>query len=97
MKITLSELFNLMVQSFPIANWYPDEISEIREMVNASSNLPLAFEDLKEGMWVWDNLRKRYYQIKEAYDFRIYHTSWMDGILPEEYDKDRFYRKQVEE
>lgn len=38
MKITLSELFDLMVQSFPIANWYTEEISEIRELIREKEN-----------------------------------------------------------
>ena len=28
----LEKVFELMIQSFPIAKWYPEEISEIREL-----------------------------------------------------------------
>lgn len=26
---------------------------------------------------------------------KMYHTNWMDGIFPETYEQNRFYRKQV--
>ncbi len=29
----LEKVFELMIQSFPIAKWYPEEISEIRELI----------------------------------------------------------------
>lgn len=31
----LEKVFELMIQSFPIAKWYPEEISEIRELIKA--------------------------------------------------------------
>ena len=35
MKKKKKKVFELMIQSFPIAKWYPEEISEIRELIKA--------------------------------------------------------------
>ena len=65
------------------------------------SNPPLKFEELKEGMWVWDNKRKvklliaycyseddmGYYNLSNPEDYKYVHI---------EFEENRFYRKQVE-
>lgn len=65
-------------------------------------NPPLKFEELKEGMWVWDNKRKvklliaycyseddmGYYNLSNPEDYKYVHI---------EFEENRFYRKQVEE
>lgn len=70
-------------------------------------NPPLKFDDLKEGMWVWDNKFRVYNQIHKLYG-KIMHTKhnvvmfnyinettqWGTSI---EFEENRFYRKQVEE
>lgn len=69
------------------------------------SNPPLKFEELKEGMWVWDNKHKVYNQIYRLYgnfmstkhnavQFKHLNetTQWGDTI---EFEKTRFYRKEV--
>lgn len=74
---------------------YRDELKELK------SNPPLKFDDLKEGMWVWDNIEKEY--IKCDPFAGIYVWYWMDedddGILEHylEFEENRFYLKAVEE
>lgn len=48
-------------------------------------NPPLKLEELKEGMWVWDNVEKEFIKVKFTEAVCI------------EFDPNRFYRKQVEE
>lgn len=66
-------------------------------------NPPLRSEELKEGMWVWDNQQKEYIKINRLkmaiismnnYRYYIYPTCWS---IPIEFEENRFYRKQVEE
>lgn len=70
-------------------------------------NQPLKFEELEEGMWVWDNKHKVYNQIYRLYgnfmstkhnavQFKHLNetTQWGDTI---EFEKKRFYRKEVQE
>lgn len=63
----------------------------------AKNNPPLKFEELKEGMWVWDNKIKQYYQIscvfKDNREMATY--GLMNGFIL--FEENRFYRKQVVE
>ena len=66
------------------------------------SNPPLKFEELKEGMIVWDNKRKvklliaycyseddmGYYNFSNPEDYKYIHI---------EFEENRFYRKEVQE
>ena len=68
-------------------------------------NPPLKFEELKVGMWVWDNKHKVYNCISRIYQnlypnvnaIQFKHlneaTQWGNII---EFEENRFYRKQVE-
>lgn len=65
------------------------------KFVERCYNLPLNFEELKEGMWYWDNKKKRYFKIfaldvpnKVIISFDYWGLGFEEG---------RFYRKQVEE
>lgn len=67
-------------------------------------NEPLKFEELKEGMWVWDNEDKLYVQIDEDFDeengniiLRYYEDSYNSNCERTRFKENRFYRKQVEE
>lgn len=67
------------------------------------SNPSLKFEELKEGMWVWDNQQNEWIKINRLkmviisinnYRYYIYKTNWN---IPIEFEENRFYRKRVEE
>ena len=66
------------------------------------SNPPLKFEELKEGMWVWDNYWEEYFEISEVYS----NTKEIDVLIHQnkinqkryetiKYTPNRFYRKEV--
>ena len=62
------------------------------------SNPPLKFEELKEGMWVWDNKMVLYISISKIIGKTIYAEDFIYGFdCYGRYEKNRFYRKQVKE
>ena len=62
------------------------------------SNPPLKFEELKEGMWVWDNKKVLYIRIAKIIGKTIYAEDFLYGFdCYGRYEKNRFYRKQVKE
>lgn len=60
-------------------------------------NPPLKFEDLKEGMWVWDNKEKEYayiYFIGGEYP----HLNYINGVIYDsKFEENRFYRREVQD
>lgn len=61
-------------------------------------NQPLKFEELKEGMWVWDNKDKAYMKIESVCDkdwVWLYIDSSEREHIDELYEPNRFYRKEV--
>lgn len=68
------------------------------------SNPPLKFEELKEGMWIWDNNWNQYFEICEIYpktkEFDVLiHQNRINKLRyePMKFEENRFYRKQVKE
>ena len=64
------------------------------------SNPPLEWEELKEGMWIWDNKDKAYMKIESVCDkdwVWLYIDSSEREHIDELYEPNRFYRKEVEE
>ena len=64
------------------------------------SNPPLKFEELKEGMWIWDNKDKAYMKIESVCDkdwVWLYIDSSEREHIDELYEPNRFYRKEVQE
>ena len=63
------------------------------------SNPPLKFEELKEGMFVWDNNHHTYIKIdriRESYNKTIYfYAIGWECCENTEYESNRFYRKEV--
>lgn len=70
-----------------------------------NDNKPLKFEELKEGMWVWDNKNKEYIFIFEPLNWKaIKGLRYANQVIyyPTEgyytvFEENRFFRKQVEE
>lgn len=62
-------------------------------------NPPLKFEELKEGMFVWDNKHHMYIKIDriwESYNKTIYfYAIGWECCENTEYEPNRFYRKDV--
>ena len=73
-------------------------------------NPPLKFEELKKGMWVWDNKYEWYFECEPAISTDMaqcvtYNAFWYnvgedeDEFFEEyeEFEENRFYRKQVQD
>lgn len=85
------------------------EIESILSRVSTreNSNPPLKFEDLKPGMWIWDNKKKEYVKCspnKNALGERCVWFWWSDFNPDGEYEEDylifeenRFYLREVKE
>lgn len=58
-------------------------------------NPPLRFEELEEGVWVWDNKEKMFCKIVEVLINKISVNYHYAGVL--EFEENRFYRKEVKE
>lgn len=68
------------------------------EIIRFVTNPPLKFEELKEGMWVWDNLYKfdvRVAKICEKQNYFYVANYDVVGRLVK-FEENRFYRKKVE-
>lgn len=69
-----------------------------------TNNPPLKFEDLKEGMWVWDDKKKWYRKIVILFEpcqehpkgsFKSYADSCETSLDFIEFKENRFYRREV--
>ena len=72
-------------------------LERCEQLEKALDNPPLKFEELKEGMWVWDNHSKKYRRVIEPFRFKGY-EEWIEfEDVDELYDKNRFYRYEVQD
>ena len=83
----------------------------LMELINEHfDNLPLKFEELEVGMWVWDNELRMYFLIKGKFNITVgsykvleiitsnlSNGTWHYNTCHIYYQENRFYRKQVEE
>ena len=73
-------------------------------------NPPLKFEELKEGMWVWDNKYKYYFECNPRISTDMAKCVWYESFWYNtgegydefyedyiEFEENRFYRKEVQE
>lgn len=77
-----------------------DEYKVIEKLINEHfDNPPLSFDDLKEGMWVWDNKRRCYEKVynkqfnRSKKVLHIIDIGWGTVLFRE----NRFYRRQKED
>jgi hypothetical protein len=96
----------------PIVYYYEDG-SDYKKMVDVLQQLinehfdnpPLKFEELKDGMWVWDNKRKYYVKIFDTHEEdRATEIVIIDQEIGYEkvitlgkFEENRFYRHEVKE
>lgn len=74
--------------------WCYDQLKQCIE--EHFSNPPLKFEELKEGMWVWDNKTVLYIRIAKIIGKTIYVEDFLCGFdCYGRYEENRFYRKEV--
>ena len=87
--------------------WDGHEPKDINRLLSIEDNPPLKFEELKEGMWVWDDIDKEYRKVygKGIYlgDEYLMKTGCKVVFISEDeyfnliYEPNRFYRKEVQE
>lgn len=86
------------------------EIDCLLELIHEQfDNPPLKWEELEPDMWVWDNVDKEFIKIIETRIADEYDDYFVEGIKAVRlfnhisywcdyaFEKNRFYRKQVEE
>ena len=107
-----NETFNLIFSSqeevkrwFDRIRWHVKECDKLgRKLQEIESNPPLKFEELKVGMWAWDNKYKVYNCISRIYEnlypnvnaiqFKYLNETTQWGYIIE-FEENRFYRKLV--
>lgn len=94
-------LNQLIDEHFKLVTKYDLALNELVEMEMKLDNPPLEFEELKEGMLVWDNKHHTYIKIDriwESYNKTIYfYAIGWECCENTEYEPNRFYRKEVQE
>lgn len=73
-------------------------------------NPPLKFEELKEGMWIWDDKNKYYFECNPRISTDMTECVWYESFWYKtgegydefyedyvEFEENRFYRKEVQE
>lgn len=92
-----------------IVNLYKNELKTLRCLIEEHfDNPPLSFDDLEVGEAYWDNLRECWFIVTE-YDLTGYYQEkeicwyfdkngacYLENISKNEFDENRYYRKQVE-
>ena len=86
-------------------NWQAAD-EQLHNVIELADNPPLSFEDLKEGMWVWDDEEKWYMKIVflfapcKQYHFKGSFKVWADSCERSldfvVFEENRFYRRQKE-
>lgn len=89
--------------------WDGHEPKDIDRLLSIDDNPPLKFEELEVGKPYWDNLKECWFIVTE-YDPTSYYkykeinwyldkndACYLENIYENEFDENRYYRKQVEE
>lgn len=93
-------LNQLIDEHFKLVTKYDLALNELVEMEMKLDNPPLEFEELKEGMLVYDKNIKSWIEIDKTFeDTKQYVSCFAIGWPYEKrfpYEPNRFYRKEVE-
>lgn len=64
-------------------------------------NPPLKFEEIKKGVWIWDNVSKGWMKVETTREtYTKFIECWTIGwalLKMYEFEPNRFYRKEVQE
>ena len=87
---------------YPECIKFKNELDILSDLIEEHfSNPPLQFEELKEGMFVWDNKHHTYIKIDriwESYNKTIYfYAIGWECCEYTEFEPNRFFRKEVQE
>jgi hypothetical protein len=98
-------LYNQLVELSRVLKSKDEYITELRNYITQierefKDNPPLKFEELKENMVVWDNKRKMFIKIfdtatleENCFSFEVF--GWEVPIYDEQFEENRFYRREV--
>lgn len=76
---------------------YYNVMNLAKELQKELDNPPLKFEDLIEGMWVWDNKHKEYAYLVLACGEYI-HLEYIKNLISDcKFEDNRFYRVEVKQ
>lgn len=108
-----SILTQLINEHFELVKDFMQLVKDFMQLEKSYDNLydkfynlkPLKFEEIHEGMWIWDNKMKEYIKcatginsLNELCVFYWYNCFNLDGELEEDYikfEENRFYRREV--
>lgn len=103
----INEHFELKEKYEKAVKCYKNATSQYSKLeskyVLLKSNPPLKFEDLKEGMWVWDNIANQYIYIKfkdeivDDYKRLGHKRVGYNGEFVTNFEENRFYKYEVED
>lgn len=89
----------LIREHFKLVTKYDLALNELVEMEMKFNNPPLEWEELKEGMLIWDNKRKSWIEIDKTWKgIKQFVVCWVIGWDLQqtfEFEPNRFYRKEV--
>lgn len=68
----------------------------LKKYESLKENPPLKLEELKEGMWVWDNKEKMYGKIAHE-PYQRFGLLTVPGYMWGVFEENRFYRREVNE
>lgn len=104
LEYCVKELKKLIEEHFKLEEDFEQLEKSYDNLYDKFHNLkPLKFEELHEGMWVWDNVSKRYMKIYDiSYSeegFNVNGEWYLDDLYLEEFnfEENRFYRREVKE
>ncbi|MDY4776104.1 MAG: hypothetical protein SO231_08815 [Phocaeicola vulgatus] len=99
-KIVIDERADGFYHPRTVADFYCDDVDILQELAD---NPPLKIEELKEGMWVWDDKIKSYIYIFELLYWKPVKAIIYAGRIINDpahgfcidFEENRFYRREV--
>ena len=102
-KDELIDYIHMLYHNWQSTDWYYNNTVKVNyklqsEVDELKSNPPLKYEELKEGMLVWDNLYKFYVSIVTVCEsHQHFYVKNYDGVgRLFKFEENRYFRKQVE-
>lgn len=102
----LSDLKNIIKDILGDESCVDECIKTLQKLIDEHfDNQPLKFEELKEGMWIWDSQLKWFFRISicnvkiENFEYiKLFKVEkYEGGSMLMFYEPNRFYRKEVQE
>lgn len=100
-RFALNDLYGRWLNQDDNAMAIEEDMVTLEQLIEEHfDNQPLKFEELKEGMWVWDNKYKDYVKFKrhdiENFGKLIIFSKGFDEEYLRKFEENSFYRREVE-